>query len=120
MKKSAVAAWVAFALAGLMGMVVSAAQASSKPAAPDKSGPPQAEQKTVQKTAQATAAAAVAGPRISLPPVDSPFEESLLAQHLPSPADRASLEQAVELSKGCPMLQGEGSVEVRPVMAASF
>jgi hypothetical protein len=28
------------------------------------------------------------------------------------------LEQAVELSKGCPMLHGEGSVEVRPVMAA--
>jgi hypothetical protein len=26
------------------------------------------------------------------------------------------LEQAVELSKGCPMLEGAGSVEVRPVM----
>ena len=30
------------------------------------------------------------------------------------------LEQAVELSKGCPMLEGGGSVEVRPVMNLSY
>ena len=34
--------------------------------------------------------------------------------------EAGDLEQAVELSKGCPMLHGDGSVEVRPVMAASF
>ena len=28
--------------------------------------------------------------------------------------------QAVELAGGCPMLAGEGSVEIRPVMKASF
>jgi hypothetical protein len=30
------------------------------------------------------------------------------------------LAQAIELSKGCPMLDGAGSVEVRPVMSLSF
>lgn len=30
------------------------------------------------------------------------------------------LEQAVELASGCPMLEGEGSVEVRPVMPLQF
>jgi hypothetical protein len=30
------------------------------------------------------------------------------------------LEQAVDLAKGCPMLRGDGSVEVRPVMKLSF
>jgi hypothetical protein len=30
------------------------------------------------------------------------------------------LAQAVELASGCPMLEGEGSVEVRPVMALQF
>jgi hypothetical protein len=30
------------------------------------------------------------------------------------------LTEAVELSRGCPMLEGEGSVEVRPVMKMNF
>jgi hypothetical protein len=30
------------------------------------------------------------------------------------------LVQAVELSKGCPMLDGEGCVEIRPVMESPF
>jgi hypothetical protein len=30
------------------------------------------------------------------------------------------LEQATELAKGCPMVQGGGSVEVRPVSAMTF
>lgn len=30
------------------------------------------------------------------------------------------LAQATELSKGCPMLEGDGSVEVRPVMQFNF
>ena len=28
--------------------------------------------------------------------------------------EAADLAQAIELSKGCPMLDGEGSVEIRP------
>lgn len=32
--------------------------------------------------------------------------------------EASDLAQAVELSKGCPMLEGDGSVEVRPVEAA--
>jgi hypothetical protein len=30
------------------------------------------------------------------------------------------LEQAVELARGCPMLAGDGSVEIRPVMKLTF
>jgi hypothetical protein len=30
------------------------------------------------------------------------------------------IHQAVELSKGCPMFEGDGSVEIRPVMAPNF
>lgn len=30
--------------------------------------------------------------------------------------EASDLAEAVELSKGCPMLEGEGSVEIRPVM----
>ncbi len=34
--------------------------------------------------------------------------------------DARDIDQAVELSKGCPILDGGGSVEVRPVMKMDF
>ena len=47
---------------------------------------------------------------------DGPFTEAkdLVAGF--SVIEARDLAQAVELSKGCPILAGEGSVEVRPVM----
>jgi hypothetical protein len=32
----------------------------------------------------------------------------------------ADLAQAAELAKGCPILEGDGAVEVRPVMAMDY
>jgi hypothetical protein len=47
---------------------------------------------------------------------DGPFTEAkdLVAGFIV--VDARNLDEAIELSKGCPMLVGNGSVEVRPVM----
>ena len=49
---------------------------------------------------------------------DGPFAESKDVVLGFMVIEARDLEQAVELSRGCPMLGGEGSVEVRPVEVA--
>jgi len=51
---------------------------------------------------------------------DGPFAEvkDLVAGFMVVQA--ADLAQAAELAKGCPILEGDGAVEVRPVMAMDF
>jgi hypothetical protein len=51
---------------------------------------------------------------------DGPFIEvkDLVAGYMV--VEARNIEEAVELAKGCPMLAGEGSVEVRPVMKMTF
>ncbi len=48
---------------------------------------------------------------------DGPFAESkeIVGGYLV--VDAANIEEATELSKGCPVFEADGSVEVRPVMA---
>jgi hypothetical protein len=48
--------------------------------------------------------------------VDGPFAEAKDVIGGYSLIEARDLEQAVELSKGCPILENEGAVEVRPVM----
>jgi hypothetical protein len=48
--------------------------------------------------------------------VDGPFAEAKDVIGGYSLIEAIDLEQAVELSKGCPILENEGTVEVRPVM----
>jgi hypothetical protein len=48
--------------------------------------------------------------------VDGPFAEAKDVIGGYSLIEARDLEQAVELSKGCPILENEGVVEVRPVM----
>jgi hypothetical protein len=48
--------------------------------------------------------------------VDGPFAEAKDVIGGYSLIEARDLEQAVELSKGCPILENEGTVEVRPVM----
>ena len=47
---------------------------------------------------------------------DGPFAESKDVIGGYTLIEARDLEQAVELSKGCPIFEGEGMVEVRPVM----
>ena len=47
---------------------------------------------------------------------DGPFAEAKDAVGGYSLLEARDLEQAVELSKGCPIFEGEGTVEVRPIM----
>jgi hypothetical protein len=51
---------------------------------------------------------------------DGPFVEvkDLVAGFIV--VEARDLAQALELSKGCPMLDGNGSVEIRPVMSSPF
>jgi hypothetical protein len=51
---------------------------------------------------------------------DGPFVEvkDLVAGFMV--VEARDLAQALELSKGCPMLDGNGSVEIRPVMSSPF
>jgi hypothetical protein len=48
--------------------------------------------------------------------VDGPYTEAKDIVGGFSIVEARDLEQAVELSRGCPMLDGGGSVEVRPIM----
>jgi hypothetical protein len=47
---------------------------------------------------------------------DGPFVESKDIVSGYSLLEARDLDQAVELSKGCPIFEGEGTVEVRPIM----
>ena len=47
---------------------------------------------------------------------DGPFAEAKDAVGGYSLLEARDLDQAVELSKGCPIFEGEGTVEVRPIM----
>jgi hypothetical protein len=51
---------------------------------------------------------------------DGPFVEvkDLVAGFIV--VEARDLVEALELSKGCPMLEGNGSVEIRPVMSSPF
>jgi hypothetical protein len=51
---------------------------------------------------------------------DGPFVEvkDLVAGFIV--VEARDLAEALELSKGCPMLEGNGSVEIRPVMSSPF
>jgi hypothetical protein len=51
---------------------------------------------------------------------DGPFAEAKDVIGGYTIVEARDLEQAVELSKGCPILEVEGSVEVRPVMKLSM
>jgi hypothetical protein len=48
---------------------------------------------------------------------DGPYAESKDAIGGYLVIEAKDLAEAVELSKGCPVLEGEGSVEVRPVVS---
>jgi hypothetical protein len=48
--------------------------------------------------------------------VDGPFAETKDVIGGYSIIEAKNLDQAVELSKGCPILENEGAVEVRPIM----
>jgi hypothetical protein len=56
----------------------------------------------------------VKGPQKSV--IDGPFAEAKDVIGGYSLIEAKDLDQAVELSKGCPILEVEGAVEVRPVM----
>jgi len=51
---------------------------------------------------------------------DGPFAEvkDLVAGFMI--VEARDISQAAELAKGCPILEGDGAVEVRPVMAMNF
>ena len=51
---------------------------------------------------------------------DGPYTEAkdLVAGYII--VEARDIDQAVELSKGCPMFEGDGSVEIRPVMSIDF
>jgi hypothetical protein len=51
---------------------------------------------------------------------DGPFAESKDVVGGYTLIEARDLEQAVELSKGCPIFEAEGTVEVRPVMKMSM
>jgi hypothetical protein len=51
---------------------------------------------------------------------DGPFAEAKELVGGYTLIEARDLEQAVELSKGCPILEVDGAVEVRPVMKANM
>lgn len=51
---------------------------------------------------------------------DGPFAETKEIVGGYTVIEARDLEEAVELSKGCPIFDGEGAVEIRPVMKLSM
>jgi hypothetical protein len=52
--------------------------------------------------------------------IDGPYAEAKDLVGGFSLVEAANIDQAVELSRGCPVLDGGGSVEVRPIMKMDF